>query len=283
MRILRLAELLVLKHADTSPQQLETSLRKDIHVLWDYPNKIYNILRACAESHPKNPKSPHQVKAVEGFKFCQELLVMIDYLQSNVDTIPLGQIREILNKIVLLIKNNINLKFNANGKPDEEGEKASVQFPHVSELIFEMIPVTTKHTRTLRDQQFNKVKTGFSRILSLSLSMLEKISKLEMLVPEKFQYANVTDIDIDQELPSRFTPNRTTLSVYDIIDFIRQHGLEYGISTTEDWATVFRDDPQLKEDITTVINAINRGHYPSGSADIKMEIARILKEHEERK
>jgi hypothetical protein len=55
------------------------------------------------------------------------------------------------------------------------------------------------------------------------------------------------------------------------------------LSSLEDWTTVFRDDPKLKEEMTTVINAVNRGHLPLGSADIKMEIARILKEYEQRK
>lgn len=281
MRIFRLAELFVLKYADTSSDQLETSIRKDIHILWKIPNELFNILRACAESSPKNAKNVLQVKAINGFKFCQKLLTMIDYLETNVDTISLIEIKKITNSIVEFIEYNIYLKFDSSGKPSEEGVKSELQFSHVSELIFEMIPATTKHTRVIRDQQFNKARTGLSRILSITLGIIEKISKLEMIVPEKFD--STAPIGMNKKLPFRFIPDRSTLSIYDIMDFIRQHGLEYGISTTEDWATVFENDLQLKNEITTVINAINRGHYPKGSIDIKMEITRILKEYEERK
>ncbi len=271
MKVLRLAEFFVLKHAAISPDLLEKSLRDDIRMLWKYPNddKLFNIISACAKSEPNNPKNDEEKLAVYGFKFCQQVMSMIDYLGAKRSELSLGEIREILLNLVNLIKDNM--------------VKSNVQFPAVSELIFQMIPVSTKSDRVIRDQQFAKAKAGFSRIMSLSLSMLEKISKIEVMAPEKFTYDQVTDVDINQKLPERFVGQRGALSVYDIIDFIRQHGDEFGISSTEDWGTVFRDDPQFKEEITTVINAINRGHYAKNSADVKMEIARILKEHEERK
>lgn len=283
MKILKLAGILTSKYAESSPDKLEDELRKDINTLWKYPNELFNILKACAESQPRAPKDAHQMKALGGFKFCQELLSMIDYLQSKVDTISLGEIREILVSIVDLVKTNKDVKFDVSGKISDKGEISGIQFPHVSALIFEMIPATTKHGRTIRDQQFGKAKTGLSRILSFTLSMLEKISKLEIMVPEKFTYTNVTDVDINNKLPERFEPQRAPLSIYDIIDFIRQYGDEWGIPTFEDWGTVLRDDPILKDKMTTIINAINRGHSPKDASSIKLEIAKILKEFEERR
>lgn len=283
MRIARLAELFVSKYADhnnDSLKRLEGEIRSNIHVLWKFPNELFNILSACAKSEPKHPKNADQVKAITGFKFCQQLLAMIDYMQANRDTISLSQLKEILSQIINLIKINIHLKFDASGKPSNKGEISEVQFPHVAELIFEMIPVRTKQDRVIRDQQFGKAKTGLSRILSFSLSMLEKLSKLEMLVPEQFDATQFNQEDISAK---RFIPQRVSLSIHDLIDFIRQHGQEYGISTTEDWETLFLDDPKLKEQMTTVINAINRGHYPKDASEIKMQIAEILRNHEERK
>ena len=113
--------------------------------------------------------------------------------------------------------------------------------------------------------------------------MLDEIKQLEVMVPEKFTHDNFTDIDINQENPSRFTPQRAPLSNYDVIDFIRQYGDRYGISGVEDWELAFRNDPQLKEQMTTVINALNRGHAPRDGAAVKEEIAQILKQHKDRK
>lgn len=284
MRILRLAELLVLKHAAMSPaDHLEISLRADIHQLWRLPNELFNILSACAQAEPAHPKTKEDAKAIEGFKFCKQLISMIDHLKSKMDTIPLGEIREVLLNTVNLIQKHISLKFDEKGKVSEKGEKSHVQFPHVSELIFQMVHAGTVHGRKQRDEQFGKAKTGLSRILSLSTTMLEKIEKLEMIVPEKFTYKQVTNVDIDQPLPERFVAQPAPLSVYDIVDFIRQHGPEYGITTTEDWGTVFRDDPQFQQQMARVIHAINSGKVPKDSTAVKDLIGRILTDHEERK
>lgn len=271
MRIFRLAEFFVVKNSAISSERMEESIRSDIDTLWKLPNYQFNILKSCAESQPQKPKNINEIKAIEGFKFCQELVGMIDYLGANKNTIPLGELKEVLLNIAHLIKNN--------QKPEEE--KSNVQFPYVSELIFEIIPVKTKQDRVIRDQQFAKAKTGLSRILSFTISMMEKLSKLEMTDPDKFININITNVPVN--IPARFSPQRASLSIHDIIDFIRQHGDEYGISTTEDWGTVFLNDSELKEKMTTIINAINRGHIPRDSAEVKMEIAEILMEYEKRK
>lgn len=276
MQILKIANLLVLKHANSGANAMEKSLRANIHSLWRFPNdeKLFNILSACAQAHPTNATSPAEKKAVEGFKFCQQLLSMIDYLKSNQDTVPLGEIREVLLHIVSLIQENIH--------KHQEGGRA-VQFPHVSELIFQMIPAKTIHERTKRDQQFGKAKTGLSRIQSLAATMLEQIEKLEVMVPERFTYKEVTDIDRNQPVPDRFSPQRAPLSVYDIVDFIRQHGLSYFLPDQEAWQVAITDDPILKEQMTTVINAANRGHNPKDSAEVKTQIQMILKDYAARR
>ena len=276
MQILKIANLLVLKHANSGANALEKSLRANIHSLWRFPNdeKLFNILSACAQANPTNAKTPEEKKAVDGFKFCQQLLSMIDYLKSNQDTVPLGEIREVLLHVISLIQENIH-------KHQEEGR--TIQFPHVSELIFQMIPAKTVHERTRRDQQFGKAKTGLSRIQSLASTMLEQIEKLEVMVPEKFTYKEVTDIDRDQKVPERFSPQRAPLSVYDIIDFIRQHGLSYFLPDQEAWQIAITDDPILKDQMTTVINAVNRGHNPRDDAGVKAQVQKILKEYAERR
>lgn len=274
MQIFKIAKLLMLKHAASNADALESSLRANIHSLWRFPNELFNILNACSQANPKNAATPTEKKAVDGFKFCQQLLSMIDYLKVNQDTVPLGEIREVLLHIINLIQENIH-KHNEDGK--------IIQFPHVSELIFQMIPSRTVHERKKRDEQFGKAKTGLSRIQSLAATMLKEIEKLEIMVPENFTYKEVTQVDRDQPIPDRFSPQRAPLSVYDIVDFIRQHGLDYFLPDKEAWQAAITDDPILKEQITTVINAVNRGHDSKDSAEVKIQIQKILKDYVERR
>lgn len=284
MRLTRLAKLYELKYKiAATPAELEGSIRRKIPVLWTYPNKTFGILKACADSGASKPKNANEHKAVAGYQFCKSLLSMIDYLRANWLNVDLGELREVLTNIVHLIHNNKDMKFDSDGQPSEKAEASSIQFPHVSELIFQLIPISKKHDVKLRNEQYSKARTGLSRILSFSVSMLDELNELERVSPEKFKYEQKTDVDIDDKLPERFTPQRSPLAENDIIDFIRQHGDQYGISSQENWGTVFMDDPQLKEEMTTVINALNRGRYPRGAADVKMQIAEILKRHEERK
>jgi hypothetical protein len=284
MRIVRLAELVAWKYKlAISADDLEADLRKKIGTLWSYPNKNFNILRACADAGASKPANAQERKAVAGHQFCKEILSIVDYLKINAHTVSLGGLREALTHLVQLIELNKDMKFGPTGKPSKDGVAESIQFPHVSELIFQMVQVNKKHDVKLRNDLYSKARTGLSRVLSVALDMLEDIHQLEVMVPEKFKYQNVTGIDTDQPAPERFTPQRAPLSNYDIIDFIRQYGDQYGISSKEDWEVVFKDDPALKEEMTTVINALNRGHFPKDAATMRMEIAEILKRHEERK
>lgn len=286
MRLTRLAELLVAKHKfAASAAESENLLRREINLLWNIPNKSFNILKACAESGASKPKDAKENIAVLGHKFCKQLLSLIDYLKSNMLDIPLVEMREVLLNIANLIDSNKDLKFNAKGKVSEDGEVAPVQFPHVSELIFQITPIRTKHEIKLRNELQGKARTGLSRILSICSTMLDEISQLEVMDPTKFKAVDSVDpeVNIEQVVPERFSPQRAPLSNYDILDFIRQHGDKYGISNTEDWELAFRNDPALKEDITTVINALNRGHSPRNGLSVKDEIAQILQQHKDRK
>ncbi len=284
MRLERLGKLFSWKYKlAASAAELETSLRKKIPVLWTYPNKTFGILRACADSGASKAQTPEERKAVAGYRFCKELLSIIDYLRANWLNVSLTEIRAALTRLIHLIESNKDMKFDAEGKASKEAESTGRQFPHVSALIFAMTPISKKHDIKLRDEQFGKARAGLARILSFALSMMDDIHELERVAPEKFTQQQFPKVDIEEPLPERFTPQRAPLAESDILSFIRQNGDAFGISSTEDWATVFRDDPQLKEEMTTVINALNRGHYPRGAADIKMQIAEILKRHEERK
>lgn len=215
--------------------------------------------------------------------FCKELLSKIDYLKSNQNTSELGEIREVLGELLQLIKDNKDIRFDLEGKIDDSASLPDIQFQHVSELVYQMIPASKRYDRKLRDQQYGKVKTGLARILSKSISIMQDLHKLEVMVPEKFTYKNVTDLDINAPLPERFSPQRTMLSEHDIVDFIKEYGDEFGISSKDDWEIVFNNNPELKEIMTTVINSLNRGHLPVDAGYVKQQIKDILKIYKERK
>lgn len=256
MRIVRLASLFTHKYKiATNTVAIENSLRSKITNMWHITNKTYNVLRACANSDVSKPTTDQEVKAVAGYEFCKQLLSIIDYMQANQKEISLPNIKDAVNEIIKLIIEN-------------KGDSA-IQFPHVSELIFQITPTNTRHDRKLRDELFGKARTGLSKILSIALDMSKEIKQLSG--------------DKTGPLADRFNPTRAPLSEYDIIDFIRQHGIEYGIPNNEDWSIAFRNDPELKEEITTVINALNRGHSPRDAASVKMQVAEILRNYEERK
>jgi hypothetical protein len=263
MDIIKFAKLLKIKYAVSDANALEKSLRSDIAMLYKYPHELFNILEACAKASPSGAVSEHEKKVVAGAKFCENLLFIIDYLFEVRETISLNDLKMALNELIRLIESH---------RPIIDDKKSVVDLSDVSALIFEMIRATTVSERTKRDQQFAKARAGVSRILSFALSMLEKISKIEMTNPDKF-----ISFEEENEEANRFKPKRAPLSVYDIVDFIRQHGPEYGIKDREDWGKVFRNNPQMKEEMTTIINAINRGHYPSNAPYIKEKIEKILK------
>lgn len=281
MKLFRLSQLYAIKYKiAANAEDAEASIRKSIPMLWNYPNKLFNILKACAESDVSKAKTPLDNKAAAGNRFCRNLLSLINHVYSNKETISMGELREKLLKIVNLIEENKDVKIGPTGRPSIKGEEPTIQFPHVSALIHLLFPVNRKHDIKVRNELQGKARTGLSRILSYSLDILNNLQDLEVLAPEKFTYQ--TQENIDKDLGgSRFSPQRAQLSNNDIVDFIRQYGPEYGITSRDDWDVVFGNNPQLKEEMTTVINARNRGQYAANDVLVKDEISKILRGHQE--
>lgn len=279
MKLIRLGDLFSIKYkVAANAADVEASVRKKIPMLWNYPNKLFNILKACADADVSKAKVPLEHKAAAGNKFCRNVLALVNYISDNKDTISVGELREKLLQLVKLIEDNKDLKIGPTGRPSIKGEDPTVQFPHVSALIHALFPVSRKHEIEVRKGLQNKARTGLSRILSFSLDMLKDLQDLELVAPEKFTYQTTENIDKETE---RFVPQRAMLSNYDIVDFIRQYGRDYGLNSKDDWEVVVGNNPQLKEELTTVINARNRGQFAANDWMVREEIARILREHQE--
>ena len=232
---------------------VSASIRSQIDSLWNIPNKTHNILRACADAGASKPKDEHEVKAVEGHKFCQKLLNIVDYLKANRDTVSLSDIRKGLDAVVALIKENIQ---------HTEAEK---QFPGVSALIFHLMPSSKKYDRKIRDQEYAKARKGLSRMASIALTILNEMNRLGG----------------KSEEVGRFEPQGAKLSNEEIMSFIRQHGDTYGIPDLATWSLAVDTDPALELPLTKLVHALSRGQVPSGAEKIKPIIQNIISRRQE--
>ncbi len=270
MRLERLAKLYACKYkVAVNSADVESSLRHKIDSLYTVVSKTHNVLRACAESEAANPATPEEKLAVAGHKFCKHLVSIIDYLKANQKKISLSDLKKAVEAIKMAVETNLNPQFGEDGTPSEDALPSSTQFPHVSALISMMVPSGRKHDRKLRDEQFGKAKKGLSRIMSIISDMMNDLRQLGGVA--------------GPEVSSRFEPEKAPLAESDILNFIRQYGDSYGISSQEDWGTAFRNDPQLRADMTPIINALIRGRFPKDDASVRMQIAEIVKNYEERK
>lgn len=248
MNLSQLGKYLELKYSLASEtSHAETYIRNAIDSLWQVPNKTFNILRACADTGASAPKNVQEEHAIKGFQFCQQVVGIIDYLKVHRNTISLGQLRKALSELLELIKTNI------------EGDHVSLQFPHVSELIFQMMPYGKKHDRKIRDQEYAKARKGLSRITSISLSIINEINKLGGAVEQE----------------GRFDPQGSKLSESEITNFLRQYGQSYGIPDWSTWHLVLHADPSLETNLTRLVHSLLRGNSPNVEP-IKSKVQEIL-------
>lgn len=260
---------MAIKYAATDLEKNEAAIRRSILDLWNITtNKTYGeVLRACAEAGISGASTPKEKSAERGYEFVKGLLNTIDVMKTNLNEIDFKTLRAKLKEIIASIEEQI-----------EPGVKGSVDFPDVTNLIFFLVPARNKHeAENFKKTQYGKVRTGLTRIHSMAKSMLSQLNKFEGLPSAE----DPTKAYRHHQQP-RLVPQRAPLSVYDIVPFIRQYGIEYGIRGEKDWEIAFRDDPEFKEEITTVINAVNRGKIPNNEQAVKMEIARVIRNHEAR-
>jgi hypothetical protein len=260
MKTDRLWQFLAIKYkVAEDASHLEASLRNKIDALYNVVHKSHSILEWCANSDVKKAESDREVQARKGFEFCRKVVNIVDYLKANRNDISFADITDALLALTNVIDEN------------KVVEGSNVQFANVSELIFTGFPTATKYDRKIRDDQFGKMRTGLSRLMSIALDMVKDLEKLDPHEPEE------TDpIAAD---PTRFKPQRVPLSVYNIIDFIRQHGSEFGIEDRDDWGLVMENNPELKEKMSHIINMSTRGGIPKNDPwilDVKNEITKTL-------
>lgn len=260
MRTVKLAKFLAHKYTvAVSTADLEVMVRKQIDTLYGYINGTYKALRDCAMADASNPTNEQEELAVKGHRFCKQLVTIVDYLKKNRNDIPMPELQSALVRLSTLIDENLKIK-------------GDVQFPQISALVWEMIPmggqkVKPAYVEKVRKEMANKVRHGIMRLKSVATTMLDQLEQMGMA---------------SSPAKGRFTAERTSLDLYDVIKFIRTYGPQYGIQDEGDWEIVFRNDPQFLQDMTTVIYAKERAHTPREEEQVKAKALQALRDHRAR-
>lgn len=270
MRVVRLGTLFEHKYELVAqaidPAHEEKLLRGYIgSIVKAYQNNPIVMLFATRDDLFKGRASgPEETKIKEGKKFCDDVHALIEKLYSLKDA---GDIKEIAATAKAL--SDLILE-NASFVPSSVwgGDGKAAKFPAINSLIFSYFDSSRAQSRKERDGQYQKAGKIMETVQSLCVDILKA-------------YATITG-DKSFGVPEKFRGARAPLTLVDTVDFIRQYGSNYGIDTKDDWGLAIRDNPELKEKITTVINSLNRGHRPRDGVAVAKEIAPILMAHKMR-
>lgn len=233
---------------------VEAKIRNSLDILWNIPNKLFNVIKECAEAAPAHPEGEHEEEAVRGARFCKQVMSIVDTLKAKRDTLSLSEIRRGLETLQSLIHKN---------RVHKEDEKS---FPHVIALIFEMVPHGKKYERRLRDQYYQKARKGFSRMNSIIKDILDYMNKVG---------------GSSEETAPRFENEPTPLSIPEIEKFIRMHGDTYGIPDMATWSLALDTDPSLEAPLRKLVHALDRGHILAGADKIKPIIQNIIRRRQQ--
>lgn len=249
----------------------EDQIRRDVLYLWNLTNnKTYQILRQIASAELKGaPKNDKEVNAARGHAFVKNIVHIIDLLKKNLNTVDLDIIEEKLKEVVEEIELNAS-----------DGGRGTTDFADLTDYILLTGGNTTnlnKSDKRKIEGEYSKIRTIITKIHSSADSIVSAIMKSRGEDPNK-------DKNYRHHQRRRLVPRRAPVYEGDIVDFLRQHGTGYGLKDYDAWQIAFENDPMLKEQITTVINSLNRGmKHPTDESSVKMQVAEIMKNHEMRK
>lgn len=246
MRLIRLAQLLEhkynLKSEAAAIEDVINSIKKDII-------NAYNLY--VNSDTAKEPVL--QILADAGEPFSKALVTAMEKMVSNIDVLaatPHLLFRH-LNKILGAIKSV---------KSDPENK--------LRESIHSALRGSKESERNYREH----LKSKLEMILSRVSSILEK----QAIVLQKF---------LPKEVPlegGRVEPQRKELSKEKLLMFMKTPPAQrFGLDSM-DVMTRLLSYPDLKQKITTLINAIDRGHAPLDGPEVSAEAQEIKRLFEER-
>lgn len=218
----------------------------------DYINDIKRDIINCYNLYLNSDKAKDpilQMLANNGEPFSKELVSSFEDLVANLNEYSLEQIFNRIRKIINMIA---DLKMNP-------------QNP-VRSFIHDSVRVTKESERNYREHlksKFENVIVNISGILEKKLKVLQKF------VPNSDNLSEYS-----------FEPRKKELSKARIYRFIKNQadisGV-YGLDSLEAFERLLFY-PDLKNRITTLINAVDRGKIPQDGPEVKSSINEIMKD-----
>lgn len=245
-KVVRLAQLLELKYGLQSKAANISEDRIIAEVKRDVLDAFRNYFSRSARD------SMFQYAADLGEDQCSELVYKMDKLVKDLDKMIPQKLMESLNDV-------IGLMYRMKKDPTRA----------VRNVIHDSVPGGTEAQRNTRQ----RLLTKYERSMSMAFPALQKAAiKLQVVVPDVAVHGG----EVSRE--------RSELSKQQLIDFIIATPAfkTYGIDSF-DVMEEFLSDPDMRQRLITLINAVKRGHVPLDGPQVQ-EFARQVKQlHDQRK
>lgn len=184
--------------------------------------------------------------------FSVKLVSSMEDIVANLDTYSVQQLFTKINNVLGLIQ-------------------AAREDPNntVRNFIHDSIRVNKESERNFREHLKSKFEMVVFKRLS---SILEKQAKI-------LQKILLSETPIKGHA---LEPIRKELSKQKILNFLRTPVADkYGLDSLDTWEKV-SSYPDLRDKLTTLINAIDRGHYPIDGPEIQQAVAEIMEKFRDR-
>lgn len=238
MNLFRLADLISVKHG------LQSRASSIENIVDQVKRDLINAYNLYVNS--QRTKDPVlQMLADAGEPFSKSLVKNMEEIIGNIDSLTLVQLFNRVNKILESIK---ELK----SDPDKK----------VRQSIHDLVRVNKESERNYREH----VKSKFEMVVSRLSSILEK----QALILRKF-LPKETALE-----GGAVETQRKELSKEKLLMFMRTPGAQtYGLDNI-DVMTKLLTYPEIRQKITTLVNAIDRGHVPADGPEVANESAQIM-------
>jgi hypothetical protein len=246
MRLVRLGRIFELKYGMRSEAAIPLS---EDRIVMEVKRDVLDAYRNYFSRSAKD--SMFQFAADTGEPMSVELTYKMDKLVKDIDKMTPDKLIKILNDL-------IGIMYKMKTDPTKS----------VRQAIADALPAGTVSQRNARDRALVK----FERSLYNAFPALQKAAvKLQVLVPDEAVHGG----EIERQ--------RGEITKQQLIDFVLSSSpfKSYGL-TSLDIVEQFLSDSELKHKLTTLINAIKRGHAPVDGSEVHTLAKQIKKKLDER-
>jgi hypothetical protein len=193
-----------------------------------------------------------QIVANMGEPFSKRLIHSMEELIANIDKLSVQAVFRRVNGIlgsIRAVKND----------PEKQ----------VRNFIHDSVRVNKESEKNYREHVKSKFEVAIARISSILEKQARVLQSLIRLENPEDEAPGLEGGAVE--------PQRKELSKDKLLTFMRSPAAQnYGLDSL-DTLTRILTYPDLKEKITTIINAVDRGHSPIDGPDVRMAVAEIMK------